>query len=197
MTLPLFDELRDTLAGRQRAQLGPAAEGTRPASVLVPFYEQDGQAHLLFLKRPDGHYHHAGQVAFPGGKREGTEDALACALREAREEVGLAPVDVEVLGVLDDFDTIVTRFRVTPVVGVIPCPYPFVPDPREVERLIHVPLSRLLDPSIFREEEREAFGRKWPVYHYAAGTDDIWGVTAGMLKPLLSIVRGLACMREP
>jgi 8-oxo-dGTP pyrophosphatase MutT (NUDIX family) len=166
----------------------------QPASVLVPFYARDGAAHLLFLKRPEGSYRHAGQVAFPGGKREQGEGALECALREANEEVGLKAEDVEVLGELDDYDTIVTSFRVTPVVAVIPQPYPFRPDAREVERLIHVPLATLLDPKIFRAEQREALGRKWPVYYYDAGPDVIWGVTAAMLMPLLAIVRTLPSM---
>lgn len=190
----LFAELREALAQRVPVRLGESA-ASRPASVLVPFYEHGGEVHLLFLKRPEGQYAHAGQVAFPGGKREEGETAVQCALREAKEEVGLAPDDVQVLGELDDYDTIVTGYRVRPVVGLIPFPYPFQPDAREVERLIHVPLARLLDPSIFREEAREAFGRRWPIYYYSTGPDVIWGVTAGMLKPLLEIVRGLPCMK--
>ena len=191
----LFDELKEALADRVPVRLG-SSPSSRPASVLVPFYEQGGEAHLLFLKRPEGQYAHAGQVAFPGGKREEGESPLQCALREAKEEVGLDPGDARILGELDDFDTIVTGFRVRPVVAVIPFPYAFRPDPREVERLIHVPLARLLDPAIFKEEAREAFGRRWPVYYYSAGPDLIWGVTAGMLKPLLEIVRGLPCMQR-
>lgn len=192
--LRLFDELEEALAARAPLRL-PDAPGSRPASVLVPFYEQGGEAWLLFLKRREGQYAHAGQVAFPGGKREPGESALACALREAREEVGLDPKDAQVLGELDDFDTVVSRFHVRPVVAVVPSTYPFRPDPREVERLIHIPLARLLDPSIFRAEEREAHGRKWPVYYYTAGPDVVWGVTAGMLTPLLAIIRTLPSVR--
>ncbi|MBI5547447.1 MAG: CoA pyrophosphatase [Deltaproteobacteria bacterium] len=191
--LKLFEELKSVLAQRQPLKLGPAMAGfaVEPASVLMPFYCEGGEPYLLFLKRPDGQYRHAGQIAFPGGRREVGESSLACALREAEEEVGLAPGDVEVLGELDEYDTLVTGFRVTPIVGVIPAPYPFRPDPREVERLIHVPLSRLMDPAAFRAEERFALGRKWPVYYYDAGPDVIWGVTAAMLLPLLEIIRGL------
>ncbi len=188
--LKLFDELQEALAARAPLRLGESPE-SQPASVLIPFYEEGGQAHLLFLKRPEGRYAHAGQVAFPGGKREEGESALQCALREAREEVGLEPQDAQILGELDDFDTVVTGFRVRPVVAVVPSRYPFRPDPREVERLIHIPLARLLDPSIFRAEEREAHGRKWPVYYYSAGPDVVWGVTAGILTPLLGLIRAL------
>lgn len=186
--LALFDELKQALSVHEPRRLSPAPGRARPASVLMPFYEQGGEAYLLFLKRPDGEYHHAGQVAFPGGKREPGETPLECALREASEEVGLAARDVEVLGELDEYDTIVTGFHVTPIVGVIPSPYPFRPDPREVERLIHVPLARLLDPALSREEERHALGRRWPVYYYDVGPDVVWGVTAAMLRPLLALI---------
>jgi 8-oxo-dGTP pyrophosphatase MutT (NUDIX family) len=192
--LALFDELKAALAAREPVRLGPLEPGVRPASVLVPFYEQDGEAHLLFLKRPEGEYRHAGQVAFPGGKREPGETALACALREASEEVGLSAKDVEVLGEFDEYDTVVTSFRVTPIVAVIPFPYPLRPDPREVEKLLFVPVAKLLDPGIFREEIRQAFGRSWKIYYYDVGPDPVWGVTAGMLRPLLEIVRPLPCM---
>jgi 8-oxo-dGTP pyrophosphatase MutT (NUDIX family) len=192
--LALFAELSAALSARERAILGPPEPGVRPASVLVPFYEDAGAPHLLFLKRPEGEYRHAGQVAFPGGKREEGETALACALREAHEEVGLEAKDVEVLGELDEYDTVVTSFRVTPIVARIPFPYPLRPDPREVEKLLYVPLSKLLDPRILREEKREAFGRTWKIGFYDVGPDPVWGVTAGMLGPLLEIVRALPCM---
>lgn len=195
--LALFAELRGALRLRAPASLGALPPGVRAASVLVPFFERQGEAHLLFVKRPEGDYHHAGQIAFPGGKRDGDESALDCALREADEEVGLAPADVEVLGQLDEYDTVVTGYRVTPFVGIVPHPYPLRPEPREVERLIEVPLATLLDPAIFRREEREAFGRLLPIYYYSVGPDLIWGVTGGMLTPLLEIVRGLPSCPRP
>lgn len=194
--LALFDELRSALAARAPRRLGELPSGVRRASVLAPFFDVGGAPHLLFLKRPDGDYLHAGQIAFPGGKRDGEETAVDCALREAREEVGLAPEDVEILGELDEYDTVVTGFRVSPIVGVIPYPYELKPDPFEVERLIQVPLARLLDRSIFRKEGRSALGRLWPVYFYRIGEDVIWGVTGGILTPLLEIIRSLpSCPR--
>jgi 8-oxo-dGTP pyrophosphatase MutT (NUDIX family) len=188
---PLFAELRATLAARRPRSLGELPDGTKRASVLVPFFQAGGAPHLLFLKRPEGQYRHAGQIAFPGGKRDGEESAVDCALREAMEEVGLSPSDVEVLGELDEFDTVVTGFRINPIVGVIPHPYAFKPDPFEVERLITVPVSRLLDRTIFRQELRRALGRLLPVYYYTVDGDVIWGVTGGMLAPLLELVRTL------
>lgn len=189
--LALFDRLEQALSERQATTLASVAPGTQPASVLVPFYEQGGEPHLLFLKRPDGQYRHAGQIAFPGGKREEGETSVACALREAGEEVGLDAKDVRILGELDEYDTVVTSFRVRPIVGVIPSPYPFRPDPREVERLIHVPLARLRDPAALRIESRVWNGKSYPVHFYSVGADVIWGVTAGMLRPLLAILDAL------
>lgn len=177
----LFACLGAALRTHAPTSLGTLPDGVARASVLVPLFEKDGEAHLLFLKRPEGDYRHAGQIAFPGGMRDGEETPLACALREANEEVGLAASDVTLLGELDEFDTVVTGFRVSPIVGVIPYPYPFRPDPVEVERLIEVPVAKLLDPAIRRVEGR--------VYFYTVGNDLIWGVTGGMLTPLLELIR--------
>ena len=164
--------------------------GKTPVRSINPALRQP-EPHLLFLKRPEGDYRHAGQIAFPGGKRDAGESALDCALREAQEEVGLASSDVEVFGALDEYDTVVTGFRISPFVGLMPYPYELRPAPREVERLLEVPLRALLDPAVFHCEQREAFGRLLAVHYYSVGTDLIWGVTGGILTPLLEMVRGL------
>jgi hypothetical protein len=110
--------------------------------------------------------------------------------------VGLAPADVEVLGPLDEYDTVVTSYRVSPFVGIVPHPYALRPEPREVERLLEVRLATLLDPAIFRSEEREVLGRSVPIYYYSAGEDLIWGVTGAILTPLLELIRALpSCPR--
>jgi 8-oxo-dGTP pyrophosphatase MutT (NUDIX family) len=196
MSRTLFEELHQALAHRAPVSLGPVPGDVLRASVLVPFFERDSEVCLIFVKRPEGDYKHAGQIAFPGGKRDGAETALECALRETFEEVGIAPEDVRVLGELDEYDTRVTGFRVTPIVGVVPYPYPLRPQPREVERILQVPLASLLDPSIFRMEQREAFGHTYRIYYYGVPEGLIWGVTAGILTPLLELIRGLPSGRE-
>src|SRR4051812_11282044 len=109
-------ELRAILASRTPVRLSDG----RKAAVLVPVLFAPDGPELLFMKRPDGATAHAGQVSFPGGKTDpGDRDAIATALREAEEELGIAPASVEVLGALDDINTAVTAFDVTPVVGAL------------------------------------------------------------------------------
>lgn len=193
---PLFADLKQALATREVRRLGDSPSHILPAAVLAPFFLKAGEPHLLFIKRPEGDYRHAGQIAFPGGKRDpGDRSNVDCALREAHEELGIAPEHVTLLGELDEFDTVVSGFRVSPIVGVIAHPYPFQPEPAEVERIIEVPLSVLLDPRNHRVEERQAFGATRRIYYISAGDDVIWGVTGAILVGLLEIIRGLQAGR--
>ncbi len=188
----LFSDLEQALGKRAIRRLGESPGGVLAAAVLAPLFVKEGAPHLLFIKRPEGNYRHAGQIAFPGGKRDPTDRSnVDCALREAHEELGIAPADVKVLGELDEFDTVVSGFRVSPVVGVIPYPYRFRPEPAEVERMIEVPLRSLLDPANLRVEQREAFGTRRSIYYFSAGEDVIWGVTGAILLGLLEIIREL------
>src|SRR5262249_36600278 len=127
--------LAEALRARQRIVLAPP--GKTAAAVLVPLLAVDGEPSLLFTRRASGLPHHQGQVAFPGGRHEPGADAdlAATALREAHEEIGLAPADVHLLGALDDIETVSTRFVITPFVGVVPWPYDFHPCPREVDTI--------------------------------------------------------------
>jgi len=131
---------------------------------------------------------HSGQISFPGGKAEpGDASPEFTALREAEEEIGLAPARVEVLGRLPDYITR-TGFRVTPVVGLVAPPLALKPDPSEVADLFEVPLAFLLDPRNHRRETRELNGRTVGFYAMpypsAAGERYIWGATAGMIVNL-------------
>lgn len=156
-----------------------------PAAVLVPLVTHDDGMTAIFTQRTAHLSDHAGQVSFPGGRLEPEDpDAVAAALREAEEEVGLAPARVEVAGCLDVFDTS-TGFAVTPVIGLIPPPVRLVPDPYEVAAAFEVPLGFLLDPANRRRERRLHRGRMREYYVY----DDyrgftIWGATAGMVVRL-------------
>lgn len=120
----------------------------RPAAVLLPFLRHQGLWHLLFIRRTvNENDYHAGQVAFPGGRSEQDDpNPEATALREAEEEIGLHPEDVRILGRLNENLTI-SNYLVTPVVGVIPWPYPLQPAPDEVSRVFTITLAWLADPA--------------------------------------------------
>ena len=158
------------------------------AAVLIPLYKKERECHILFTKRTQQVKHHKGQISFPGGVfDEGDGDFSKTALREAREEIGLNENDARIIGALDDIVT-VTGFIVTPFVGLIPYPYPFQLSEIEIEELIEVPLSSLLDKQCFGERWIDDEGQKRLVYNYQYGEHAIWGATALMLKQLLELL---------
>lgn len=162
----------------------------RPAAVLVPLFERDGAWHVLLTQRTHEVPSHKGQVAFPGGKADPEDhDRIDTALREAEEEIGLKRADVRVIGQLDELIT-VSQWRITPVVGVIPHPYVFVPSTRELSAIFDVPLAWLADPANLTVTQREVMtpGARIDVYHFYYGPYDIWGATARILRNLLEVL---------
>jgi 8-oxo-dGTP pyrophosphatase MutT (NUDIX family) len=184
----LFAALSRALAGRARVVLAPPEKTV--AAVLVPLLAVDGETRLLFTRRASDLSHHQGQVAFPGGRHEpgADPDLAATALREAHEEVGLAPADVRILGALDDIETVSTRFVITPFVGVVPWPYEYRPCPREVDTIFTVPLRTLLAPEAIRREIWDFGGRAVPIETYPVDGHVIWGATQRITRNLLGIV---------
>ena len=159
----------------------------RPAAVLVPLFEKDGAPHVLLTRRGADLRRHASQISFPGGRVDAGESTLAAALREAKEEVGLAPERVEVLGQLSEQLVLLTGFRLTPWVARVPYPYPFAPHPGEVDEILEVPLDHFARPGAHRTETREAFGMVHEVHFFLFGQDTVWGATARVLSELLAI----------
>jgi 8-oxo-dGTP pyrophosphatase MutT (NUDIX family) len=183
--MELKEKIRASLAAHRRMQLVP---GPVPAAVLIPLYMKEGECHLLFTKRTEHLNHHRGEISFPGGACHPADtDRRQTALRETWEEVGILPEDVEILGGLDDFYSI-HNYLVTPYVGVFPADYPLTINRGEIERVIEVPLSHLLKPEIFRAEDWSWKGRTQPVYFYRYREDEIWGLTAAILKQFLDLV---------
>lgn len=158
--------------------------GLRDAAVLAPLFTRAGRDHLLYTKRRDDLPTHAGEVSFPGGARESGENALQCALRECREEIGLDPASVSVLGCLPQRVSI-ARYLVHFYVARVPTPQDLVIDRSEVEMLLEIPLEELADASRWemRVVEAPPFRRTLPFF-VAAG-HDLWGLTAILTIDLL------------
>jgi 8-oxo-dGTP pyrophosphatase MutT (NUDIX family) len=154
----------------------------RPAAVLVPIVLRPALTVLLTQRSPDLRSH-AGQISFPGGRVDpGDSGPLACALREAQEEIGLQPACVEPLGFLDSYRT-GTGFQVVPVVALVRPHFTLALDAREVAEAFEVPLRFLMDPANHRRDSRDwRGGRRRFFYAMPYAERYIWGATAGMLR---------------
>lgn len=154
-----------------------------PAAVLVPVVDRPEGLTLLLTLRAAHLHDHAGQVSFPGGRAEPGETWVQTALREAEEEIGLQPAQVEVLGHLPEYRT-VTGFAIFPVVALVAPPLHLHLDAFEVAEAFEPPLSFLLDPAnhqrhevLYHEQQRCYWAMPWQDYH-------IWGATAGIIVSL-------------
>lgn len=162
----------------------PEGRKLRPAAVLVPIWLRPSGARLILTKRSSHLKHHPGQIAFPGGKVDASDaSAEAAALREAHEEIGLAPDQVEVVAVLPAHET-VTSFAVTPVLGLIRGDFDPIPEAGEVEEVFSVPLLHVLDPANYAVERRRWLGQWRRYYAVPYGPYYIWGATARILRGL-------------
>jgi len=159
-----------------------------PAAVLVGLVERPEGMGVLLTKRTPHLTDHAGQISFPGGRVDATDaDAVAAALREAEEEVGLPIPNVEMIGRLDTYVTR-TGFEVTPCVGFVRPPELYRPDPFEVAEVFEVPLRFFRDPLSRKLETRTFQGKQRFFYAYPWGDYYIWGATAGMLNNLIEVL---------
>jgi 8-oxo-dGTP pyrophosphatase MutT (NUDIX family) len=154
-----------------------------PAAVLLPLFEKDGALHILFTKRTQTVRAHKGQISFPGGVRDkADENLLATALRESSEEVGLQPKDVDIIGPLKPVGTVTSGFLVHTFVGLIPYPYPFKLNSREVAEILTVPLSYLASPKNWRERFSNMNDGPFEGSFVSYGEHIIWGATARILR---------------
>lgn len=178
--------LKDRLS--QEPAPAPAPSGLLPAGVLVPLFFSQGESHLLFTQRTLSVKDHRGQIAFPGGVRDLKDpDLLATALRESQEEIGLEPEVVEVLGALPPIATI-TGYGITAYVALIPYPYEFHPNPREVKRLLFLPLEGFCDSGRWSTGNYTYKGRTTRVCYWRQNKTVVWGATARILLNLLALL---------
>ena len=195
------DHLSDEPPAAARARIGdllldPAeaaaldAYGKEDAAVLLPLFGWPGAAGLILTERRHDMRRHAGEVSFPGGRAEPGESLVECALREAEEEIGLDPAAVEVVGALPPTSTVVTSYRVLPVVGLIPAGLVHRLSPDEVERVIELSLVELRGGYGMRRLIRRGVPFRTPTYE----VDDtfIWGATARMLRHFFERLDGPA-----
>ena len=193
------ERLKTALARRPRSSL--RLDGFRESAVLVPIVVAPGEPErLLFTVRPRDMSSHAGQIAFPGGKRDpGDADLPATAIREAEEELGLPRARVHVLGLLDDVPT-PTGFVITPVVARVDGPVAVAPNVREVAAVFACGLDELGNPACYvNAGERDWMGIRYEMHEYhvnglvlhatePAERWRVWGATARILHQLLALV---------
>jgi 8-oxo-dGTP pyrophosphatase MutT (NUDIX family) len=197
LTLEVPAALTDPMAEGARGDLdlNPAmweragVAATKPAAVLVPVIDRAVPT-VLFTIRTQGLASHAGQVAFPGGKIDPDDESpVAAALREAREEVGLAPTLIEPLGYLDLYLTF-SGFRIVPTVARVRPDFVLTLNPREVTDTFEVPLDFLMTPQNHQRRSREWKGIEREYYAMPFGDHYIWGITAGIVRNLYDRIYG-------
>lgn len=179
--------------------------GGRPAAVLVPLFEEEGEARVVLTVRSDRLRFHQGEVAFPGGRLDGDEGVVDGALREAAEEVGLDPGSVTVVAQLTAMPTLSSDTVMTPVVATLAARPSLTANPGEVDRVFDVALSRLVADDVFHEEWWSVPGRagvggvpdgEFPVWFFEVEGETVWGATARTLVELLCVILGVAPPRS-
>jgi len=180
-----LDVTRWVAARPHGVPLSPDLDGT-PAAVLIPLIEREDGLWVLLTQRTAHLAHHPGQVSFPGGRLEDSDegDPIACALRETEEEIGLTQDRVSVLGRLDERLT-GTGFRVTPVIGIIQPPFTLELDAFEVAEVFEVPLGFIANPDNRSRQTRVYDGRERTHWHLSWQGRTIWGLTAAILVGLV------------
>jgi 8-oxo-dGTP pyrophosphatase MutT (NUDIX family) len=162
----------------------------RIAAVLILLYPENGSIHTVFMQRPDYDGVHGGQISFPGGKKEQEDvDVIGTAFREANEETGVNPAEINLIGTMTPLYIPVSKMIVTPVIGWIESKPVFNYQPEEVEFLIEADLKKLLDSSIVKTKPFKIRDELIDIKYYDYDGNTIWGATAMILNELLVILR--------
>lgn len=186
----LKQDLKAILANRRPERIKDKGADYTQASVLLPLFVRRGQYWILFTERTNTVEYHKGEVSFPGGVVDKDDQSLErTAKRETFEEIGVREEDIEIVGQLDDMTTMMSRFIIHPFVGVVPFPYPFKINKREVEHLIEVPLRFFLDPSQPQPYSIDYEGASFETPAFVYGDAVIWGATERILENFINLIR--------
>jgi 8-oxo-dGTP pyrophosphatase MutT (NUDIX family) len=183
------------MAPPNRPSIAPQnpARPVRQAGVLLLLYPNANTVHFVLTRRTDRLGSHSGQISFPGGRKDESDaDLVATALRETREELGIATNTIEILGALTPLYVPPSNFNVHPVVGWVPRAPRFHPNPDEVAEVIEPPLSILFDEAAKGMAPRALISQNGKVVdtpHYRIGTHLVWGATAMVLSELEALLR--------
>ncbi len=162
----------------------------KPAAVLIPLVDHKDGMTVLLTKRAQHLKTHSGQVSFPGGRCEDKDgDAMTTAIRETQEEVGIDQSHIEILGAMEDYET-VTGYVITPVVGIISPDYRLLVDEGEVEEAFELPLEYILDESNHELQSRVWDEQERHYYVLMNEKHNVWGATAAMLVRFAKLVNG-------
>ncbi len=182
-----IDQVSKNLKANAPLEFLTERSAIRRAGVLVPILKDKEEWHLLYTRRTESVNDHKGQVSFPGGTAEPTDIRITTtAIREAWEEIGVHPNDIQILGYLPDFHT-VTDFLITPVVGIIKWPFEMVISSNEVARVFTIPLRWLMDKNNWEERSLTIGDRCIDnvVFYREYDGELLWGVTARITLDLL------------
>ncbi|HUB95760.1 MAG TPA: CoA pyrophosphatase [Stellaceae bacterium] len=178
----------DSVRGDHTLSGGAPPAKLTPAAVLIGLADRPEGLSVLLTQRTPHLTDHGGQISLPGGRIDPTDrDPVHAALREAQEEIGLPPDQVEVVGRLDSYIT-GTGYEITPIVGLVRVPFENRLSPEEVAELFEVPLRFILDPANHRQGTRELRGQERRFYILPYENRYIWGATAAILVNLAEVL---------
>ena len=184
MSVATPEQLRELLLTPEQAAALDSPGGSTDAAVLVPLYLQGDDLVAVLTERRHDLRRHAGEVSFPGGRQDFPEEDLRqTALREAEEEIGLPPDDVELVGALPPTGTFVTGYRIHPFVGLIDPGHKWTRQETEVESVLELPLPDLVDGFDLKRLIRRGVPIKTPTYTVDGNL--VWGATARIVQQLL------------
>jgi 8-oxo-dGTP pyrophosphatase MutT (NUDIX family) len=184
MAMATPEQLRELLLTPEEAAQLDSPGGSTDAAVLVPLYLERGDLVAVLTERRHDLSHHAGEISFPGGRQDFPEEDLRqTALREAEEEIGLPPDDVELVGALPPTGTFVTGYRIHPFVGLIDPGHTWTRQETEVESVLELPLPDLVSGYEMKRLIRRGLPIRTPTYTVDGHL--VWGATARIVKQLL------------